>query len=473
LTLPTEKTGPLQERIMKHLPETKGRVPWINDRLILLVTHGSNAYGTAVPTSDLDLKGVAIAPKEYYYGFLQTFHQAEYKEPDAVVYELRKFCKLAADCNPNIIEVLWTDPSDYRYVSEAGQKLLDNRDKFLSKKAKFTFSGYAISQLKRIKSHREWLLNPPEALPERKDFGLPEQSKLSRAKFGAIETAVKNRMDQWGVNWEVVPRPERIALREQIEKTLTEMGVATHEDQWGSAARLIGMEENFVQLIQAEKRYRQAKLNWKQYQEWKENRNPVRAELEAKYGFDCKHGSHLVRLLRMGEEILRTGKVIVKRPDAEELLAIRNGAWSYDKLVEWAEAKDELLNKLYKESDVLPREPDRDYLDQLCCELAEDAMRPDTSAFWRCMCDEKVWTEDADYQGFCPQCGKEARVSASLREGAWTVVCRCSVSPKHYKKLTGIIPSVETDKKELAGQRRDVAEFVYSAWWGREGKQLQ
>jgi len=45
--------------------------------------------------------------------------------------------------------------------------------------------------------------------------------------------------------------------------------------------------------------------------------------LEAKFGFDTKHAMHLIRLLRMAREILETGVVHVKRPDAEELSAIR------------------------------------------------------------------------------------------------------------------------------------------------------
>ena len=37
----------------------------------------------------------------------------------------------------------------------------------------------------------------------------------------------------------------------------------------------------------------------------------------------------------MGYEIITEGKVLVKRPDAEELLAIKNGAWSFEKVMEF------------------------------------------------------------------------------------------------------------------------------------------
>ncbi|AEZ66297.1 hypothetical protein phiTE_131 [Pectobacterium phage phiTE] len=37
------------------------------------------------------------------------------------------------------------------------------------------------------------------------------------------------------------------------------------------------------------------------------NRNAARHELEEKFGYDTKHAMHLVRLLRMSQEILETG----------------------------------------------------------------------------------------------------------------------------------------------------------------------
>ena len=76
-------------------------------------------------------------------------------------------------------------------------------------------------------------------------------------------------------------------------------------------------------------------------------RNPARKILEEKYGYDCKHSSQLVRLMRMGYEIVTEGKVIVKRPDAKELLSIKNGAWTYEKVMEYKEYMEKKLNEEY------------------------------------------------------------------------------------------------------------------------------
>lgn len=73
---------------------------------------------------------------------------------------------------------------------------------------------------------------------------------------------------------------------------------------------------------------------------------------------NSKHGMHCVRLMRMGQEVLEGKGVLVKRPDAEELLRIRNGAWTYEEMIEYAEHMDDLIrNKLYKTSE-LRHKPD-------------------------------------------------------------------------------------------------------------------
>ena len=95
--------------------------------------------------------------------------------------------------------------------------------------------------------------------------------------------------------------------------------------------------------------------------------------MEAKIGFDGKHASHLVRLLRMCREILETGMVSVKRSDREELLSIRNGAWSYDQLLEWSEHEDDALEAVAANSP-LPPAPDEQHLDSLCMTLVEESI---------------------------------------------------------------------------------------------------
>lgn len=315
---------------LMELMEAKSGLPWLSRHLHFLTRHGSHAYGLAIETSDLDVKGIAIPPPSYFTGFLNRFEQAEFTNPDMTIYEVRKFFALAADCNPNIIELLWTDESDHLFVSPIGRVLLENRTLFLSRKAKFTFSGYAIAQLKRIKTHRKWLLKPPDHKPTRAEFGLPEHGVMSPDERGAIEATLAR----------------------------------TPETEFSPHA---------MAIYEKERAFANATREWSQYLNWKQTRNPARAALEAKFGFDAKHAMHLVRLMRMCREILTSGAVVVRRPDREELLAIRNGAWGYDQLIEWADQQDTEMQALY-EASPLPHSPNRPNLSILCQELVERAV---------------------------------------------------------------------------------------------------
>lgn len=363
----------MTHEVLSLIKKRSPHLDWIEDGTILLVRHGSHAYGTNTATSDEDFKGIAIPPKKYFMGYTHRFEQAELKapDPDAVIYDIRKFFTLAADCNPNIIEVLHTDPSDHFVVSPLGQKILDNKDMFLSKKIKHTFLGYSISQLKRIKTHKKWIMNPPKSPPTRKELGLPEQTLIPQDQLTAAFAEVQKELDKMQFDFmENLEESTKIEIRNSMANMLAEMKI-TSDEQFGAAARKIGLSDNFIEIMQKERQYTSAKREWDQFQNWKKTRNVLRHELEEKYGYDTKHAYHLVRLIRMCREVLTTGKVIVKRPDREELLAIRNGAWTYEQLIEFAEKEDALLNELYLKSNTLPKVPDRDKLDELHIEIVE------------------------------------------------------------------------------------------------------
>lgn len=347
---------------------------WLARRTIYLARHGSHAYGTNLPTSDRDLRGIAVPPKEYFLGCLHRFEQAEQKgDPDVVIFDLRKFMNLAADCNPNVLEILFVVPEDRLTVTPAAELLLQERHLFLSRKARHTFSGYAMSQLKRIEAHRRWLLAPPEAPPQRKDFGLPERTVLPQDQLAAAASLIRKKVDSWQLDLEPLDEAGKIQLQDKLAAALAEMQLAGEDEQLRCAGRRLGYDENFLDLLDRERRYTTAQRQWESFTTWQKSRNPARAALEAKHGYDSKHGMHLVRLMRMCGEILATGQVVVRRPDADELLAIRHGAWSYEKLMEWARRQDAELEGLYKTSP-LPHGPDRAAIDALCVRIVETVL---------------------------------------------------------------------------------------------------
>ncbi len=347
----------------------------IADGVIYLSRHGSKAYGTNIETSDDDYKGIGIPTQEYYYGVSKNFEQQEFNTPDTVIYELRKFFNLLSNCNPNCIEVLFTDPQDHIYVSKMGEKILENKRIFLSKRVRWSFAGYAISQLKRIKGHRRYLLDPPKAPPVRKDYGLEEHPVIEKGQLEATMAMIQKDMDRINFDWfQNASEAEKIGLRTTMTEMLAGLKI-TSDDRWLSSARKSGLDENFIHLLQREREYLGKKREWEQYVHWKKERNKERAKDEIEFGYDLKHAYHLIRLLRMCEEMLTTGQVIVKRPDWEELLRIRRGLWLYEQLIEYAETLDATLNDLYKTCNLLPYSPDIKKIDALCVEILEEHFR--------------------------------------------------------------------------------------------------
>jgi hypothetical protein len=86
---------------------------------------------------------------------------------------------------------------------------------------------------------------------------------------------------------------------------------------------------------------------------------------------NSKHASHLVRLMRMGLEILNDHKVVVKRPDREEILSVKNGAWSYEKVMEFASDMQLKLDEAYKTT-TLPKSVNFEKVNSLYHKLYEE-----------------------------------------------------------------------------------------------------
>lgn len=299
--------------------------------LIFETVHGSQAYGLNTATSDLDLKGILVGPAAWYHGFIGGPEQVELS-PDHVRYEIRKYFRLAAAANPTVLELLFTDTSCHTVCTPLGERLLAERDRFLSLRVKDSFSGYAMSQLQRIETHRKWVKNPPKKEPTRADFDLPETRLISRDQMGAVEAMLGDgRLDQ------------------------------------------ADLSTNFLGILDRERRYKAARKEWESYQGWLKTRNPKRSALEAEFGYDTKHGMHLIRLLRMGAELVETGKFVVRRPDRDELLSIRAGAWSYDQLMTAARDLHARVAAAVATSP-LPAAPDEPALDALCEGLVGHAL---------------------------------------------------------------------------------------------------
>jgi len=333
--------------------------------LLVKMYAGSIAYGTNLPTSDVDFRGIfSPDPINVRTPFFKVNEYEETDEEDTKYYELSHFMKLCVDCNPNIIELLWTDESDIVFTTPAYKLLREHRHALLSKKIAFTTSGYALAQLKRIKGHNKWINNPQPKEP-------PRQTKF----VSLLQYFTPDRITHFDI--ESIRRDHRlIPYGRDVYGVIQSEGHEIFSDDYtlntvyepdANAPRQMPLY-----IVKFNKDvYKEAKEKHTQYWDWKQNRNAARSELEEKFGYDTKHAMHLVRLLRMGLEALRDEVIIVKRPDAKELLDIRNGAWTYEQVVEYAQEMDELVRKEWYNKSNLPKKPDIKFAAELLMDIQD------------------------------------------------------------------------------------------------------
>jgi hypothetical protein len=172
----------------------------VKKNMIVKAYAGSIAYGTNTPESDTDFRGIFCAdPINILTPFFPVRESVDTNEEDTKYYELSHFMKLCLDCNPNIIELIWTNPEDLVFKTPAYDLLREHRHKLLSSKIAFTTSGYAISQLKRITGHNTFLMNPqPIEAPKPKDF-------VSLIQYFGKDKMLKLSLNDWNDNHRLVP----------------------------------------------------------------------------------------------------------------------------------------------------------------------------------------------------------------------------------------------------------------------------
>ncbi len=344
----------------------------IKDNMVCEVLTGSQAYGTSLPTSDRDTRGIFSAPEICIRTpFFKVKEVEDKKKEDTKFYELTNFLLLLVDQNPNILELLWVDEEDVLFSTPTYKKLRSVRSDLMSSKLAHTFTGYAFDQMKRIKGHNKWINNPqPEERPLQKDF--------ISVVYNMTDTKLWNKISPTdgfvarGLGNDMYALYQIFDLAESVGAPKSWIDNKGNPNPRPNEFWQDSMEMTNPDLIVKVNtaQYKGARENWEHYWDWKKNRNKQRSELEEKFGYDTKHAMHLVRLLRMGREALTEGRVLVKRPDAQELLSIRHGAWSYEKIVEYAEQLKTEVMDMY-ETTQLPHTVDRQMAGELLMELQD------------------------------------------------------------------------------------------------------
>lgn len=264
----------------------------LGSNIILLGLGGSHAYGTDTENSDLDIRGCALNKREEILIPTHNFDQVTEETTDTTIYSFNKLITLLSNCNPNTIELIGLKPEHYFYIHPIGQELLDNAEMFLSKKAIYSFGGYATSQLRRLDNKAARKLGQEERMQHVLNSITNAFYTFPEKYFNFPEDAIKLYVDK-GIQ-------EDYETEVFMDIQLKHYPLNDYQGMWAEMKNIV-----------------------KDYSKvGKRNRHAIEHN---KLG---KHMCHLVRLYLMCFDILEKGKIITYREDDHELLmALRNGEY--------------------------------------------------------------------------------------------------------------------------------------------------
>jgi predicted nucleotidyltransferase len=316
--------------------------PHLGNNIILLGVGGSHAYGTNVEGSDVDIRGIAINTKEEILGgggFQQVVHEAT----DTTIYSLNKIVTLLSSCNPNTIEMLGLKPEHYLYLHPIGEALLTNRHMFLSKRALYSFGGYATSQLRRL---------------DNKSMRTLEQAQKEQHILNSIVNASYAFPEKYqcfgeddGINL-YLDTSENPDFDKEIfmDIHLTHYPLRDYKSMWSDMKNIVSEYGKIGQ------------------------RNKKAIE----HGKIAKHMMHLIRLYLMCIDILEKEEIITYREaDLEYLLSIRYGKF-LDENGHPIEGFYDIVSEFEKrmnyaaENSSLPDKPDHKRIKEFVMDINED-----------------------------------------------------------------------------------------------------
>jgi predicted nucleotidyltransferase len=308
--------------------------PHLGKNVLILTTAGSIAYGTNVDTSDIDIRGVTVETKQDVIG-LSTFEQFEDRITDTVIYGLKKFVGLCLNSNPNVLEILGTNPEHLLVITEEGKLLRDNIGLFLSKRAIQSFGNYATAQLRRLQN----------ALAR---DNYPQQEKEQH-----ILNSILGQMEHLKSSYKSFTNEEISLYIDKSDKD--EMDSEIFIDISLNHYPLRDLRNIYSDMNNIVKEY--TKLN---------HRNRKKDHLHLN-----KHAMHLIRLLVTGTEILEGKGVNTYRANEQKLfLDIRNGKYSYSQVFEMVDEYEKRFRSAAN-STSLPEQPDYKRVEELMMEIYE------------------------------------------------------------------------------------------------------
>ena len=316
----------------------------LGSNIILITLGGSYAYGTNTESSDLDVRGCALNTKMQILTN-ENFEQFINEQTDTTIYSFNKLISLLINVNPNTCEMLGCKPEHYLYLNPIGQELLDNAHMFLSKKAVYSFGGYANQQMRRMSNLSVRVVG---------------QSEREQHILNSIQNAY-------------VTFPERY-----FDFSENNIRLYTDKSDQEEYDTEIFMDVNLHHYPLRDYKSMWSEMNniVKDYSKiGKRNKHAVQKD---KLG---KHMMHLVRLYYMCFDILENEKIVTYREKEHDLLMdIRNGKYldeNKQPIPEFFEMVDEFEKRLEydKKNTSLPEKPNYKEINDFVASVNERVVR--------------------------------------------------------------------------------------------------
>ena len=375
----------------------------IEDRGLLLYKYirGSQAYGTNTPESDQDEGGIFIAPQEWVDGLgFDYSEEVSDEKHDTVWWELGKFLRLLCTSNPTVLEALFVPEDKVLYEHPIMTEIKKNRDMFVTKASFKPFGGYATSQIAKAQGQNKkihWDIqemtrkSPLDFCYTFRNQGSQNIQKwldergLEQRNCGLVN--IPNMRDTYGVYYdfgqhmalnnidvEYFRNPKNyndpfIAyvfddfLGEDYSRNDEEYDIDMYNLYYdlrtpkGGHCGIVSEtgDSNQIRFSSVQKEdspicymvynqsgYESHCRKYREYIEWKENRNKARyennlegLEKDKEKFYDSKNMMHCFRLLSMCIEVAEGKGILIDRRniDREFLMDVRNRKYTYDELM--------------------------------------------------------------------------------------------------------------------------------------------
>lgn len=333
--------GVLRYARAEVLPRKQGQVRYARRRaaswealhpcVVLVSTVGSRAWGLAHAGSDEDLRGVFALPFPWTSGLVSPPEDLIRTDGSESYWELAKTLRQGLRGDPNTLEALFVD--DVRALDPLGERLLRERQIFVSREIYSSFGRYALSQLKRLEQARAMAEHREVVLTWMEEEPLPSLDELA-LRLAPIAAPR-------------APRPEDAVLmaKEYIKalyRSLYDQGLLERRD-YESLARFA-------------------------------RESPVRFELPKE--LRPKNAYNLLRLLYTAIRWLVTGEPALRMEGEERarLLQVKGGEVPLAEVLQEAEALTTRLEEARRNTR-LPERPDLAAADALLREAREELAR--------------------------------------------------------------------------------------------------